>query len=148
MLPPANWVNVDKGTFLISSSAVRRHGNIKCSYTAVVRFASDDDVTVGETIRDMVSGTAILSDVFEVECHGQDGDKYRNIHIAVAPLLQSKVAPQLWHQRALGYNIVILGLYSVSSLTWKRSQPKTYLANLYAHAQSLPYPYMLYMISI
>ena len=118
-----NWVEVINGTFHITESASKHHGNITCRYTPLKRGSSDWIVTDMDTIN-ITHGDPITSDFFTVRCVGTSNNKtYRNIHSGIYKK-ETKAHPL--PTSAMGFNVLILGLDSVSRMAMERLFLKTY----------------------
>ena len=117
-----NWVYVEKGTFQISSAAIKRHGAIRCAYTPLYHGGDDFHTRWGETVADMKSGSPIETDFFKVECTADDKAKHSNIHAGIAPIKETNAS----RQGSFDLNVLMIGFDSVSRITWMRNQPKTY----------------------
>ena len=125
-LAEENWVYVDRGKFQISASAIRRHGEVACVYTPLMR-GSDDFTTIwGDPVADMKSGMRLQTDFFKVNCTAGDNSTYFNIHAGIRPVRQPSPEPSDGTQNPLGLNILIIGFDSTSRLAWMRNLPKTY----------------------
>jgi hypothetical protein len=78
----------------------------------------------------MKDGMRVTSDVFKVICTADDGQKYSNIHSAIAVnqkvVDRSEKLSSRLSSSALNLSILIFGFDSVSRMTWMRSLPKSY----------------------
>ena len=125
-LAEENWVYVDRGIFQISASAIRRHGEVACVYTPLVR-GSDDFTTIwGDPVVGVKSGMRLQTDFFKVNCTARDKSTYFNIHAGIRPVRQPRREPPPGSQNPLGFNILMIGFDSTSRLGWMRNLPKTY----------------------
>ncbi|XP_076435622.1 uncharacterized protein LOC143275425 [Babylonia areolata] len=79
----ADWVYVTNGTFRISRRARRLYGKITCEYAPMVR-GSDFSARHAPHVKPMLDGSALQSDFFKVACVSGGGQRYMNIHSAVA----------------------------------------------------------------
>ena len=122
-LKEENWVEVVNGTFHITERAFKDHGNITCQYTPLKREPHDFGVKDMETIN-ITHGDPITSDFFTVSCAGDLSNKiYRNLHSGIYKK-KTKVYPL--PTNAMGFDVFILGLDSVSRMAMKRLFPNTY----------------------
>lgn len=121
-----NWVYAENGTFQISSTAIKRHGVIRCAYTPLYHGGDDFHTRWGDTVADFRSGSPLKTDFFKVACSANDNAKYNNIHAGIAPVKPPTVAPTTGPQTSLDLNILMIGFDSVSRMTWQRNLPKTY----------------------
>lgn len=117
-----NWVYTRNGKFYISMSSERKHGKILCKYEAIVN--SNEDFTVLEPMYPMLNGSSLISDAFRVSCTAADGKAYSNTHACIAPQFQSVQAKHL--QSSDNFNVLILGLDSLSRQMFMRLLPKTH----------------------
>ena len=119
----ANWVEVVNGTFHITEQAFGNHGNISCHYTPLSRGPNDHSVMQMETIN-ITHGDPITSDFFTVKCVGDLSKKmYQNLHSGIYKK-KAKVFPLPIN--AMGLNVLILGLDSVSRMCMQRYFPNTH----------------------
>ena len=118
-----NWVEVANGTFHITKQAFRDHGNITCRYTPLKRGPNDFSVKEMTTIN-ITHGDPIVSDFFTVRCAGDLSNKtYTNLHSGIYKK-NTRIHPL--PKNAMGFNVLILGLDSVSRMSMQRLFPKTY----------------------
>ena len=116
-------VEVVNGTFHITERASRGHGNITCRYTPLERGIDDFTVKDMETIN-IRHGDSITSDFFTASCVSDLSNKtYKNVHSGI---YKKKIEVRTLPADAMGFNVLILGLDSVSRMAWKRLFPDTY----------------------
>ena len=127
-LAEENWVYVDRGMFQISASAIRRHGEVKCVYTPLMRGRNDYTTIWGDPVVDVMSGMRLQTDFFKVNCTAEDNSAYFNIHAGITPVREPTPGPDAsaGTQNPLGLNILMIGFDSTSRLAWMRNVPKTY----------------------
>ena len=125
-LAEENWVYVDRGTFQISASAIRRHGQLKCIYTPLLRGGDDYTTIWGDPVAVAKSGMRLQTDFFKVNCTARDNSTYFNIHAGIRPVRQRRPESSDGTQNPLGLNILMIGFDSTSRLAWMRNLPKTY----------------------
>ncbi len=123
-----NWVYVYNGTFRISKNAISTHGAITCDYSPQMRGHNDFAVVNGPTVYAIADGTPLQSDFFMVRCQAADGKVYKNLHSGIHFRQEFhdrhnifKMPPQ-----ALGMNVLMFGIDSVSRMTWMRNLPKSH----------------------
>ena len=122
-LKEENWVDVVNGTFHITERASRDHGNITCQYTPIKRETHDFGVKDMETIN-ITHGDPITSDFFTASCVSDLSNKtYEDVHSGI---YKKKIEVRPLPTDAMGFNVLILGLDSVSRMAWKRVFPETY----------------------
>ena len=63
-----NWVYVKNGTFRIREDLKIAHGKVMCEYTALKRGQDDFTVMHDFRINNMLDGSPLVSDFFEVGC--------------------------------------------------------------------------------
>ena len=122
-LKEENWVEVVNGTFHITERAFGDHGNISCRYTPLERGPNDFSIMDMETIN-IKHGDPIISDFFTAMCVGDFSNKtYADLHSGIYKK-NTKIYPLPIN--AMGFNVLILGLDSVSRMAMQRLFPKTY----------------------
>ena len=111
------------GTFHLTQRASRDHGNITCRYTPLKR--GPDDFTVEDMATLSIKhGDLITSDFFTVRCSSSVGNAtYVNLHSGIH---KQEISVNSLPSDAMGLNVLILGMDSVSRVAWKRLSPKTY----------------------
>lgn len=117
-----DWVYTKNGKFYISLAAEKKHGKLKCKYEPI--FSADEDFVVGESYFPMLNGSKLLSDAFKVSCIAADGYKYSNTHACIAQ--QSPRIPVKMSSSSENFNVLILGLDSLSRQMFMRLLPKTH----------------------
>ena len=122
-LKEENWVDVVNGTFHITEQASRDHGNISCQYTPLKRASDDQTVLDMETVN-ITHGDPITSDFFTASCVSDLSNKiYEDVHSGIyKKTIEARPLPT----DAMGFNVLILGLDSVSRMAWQRLFPETY----------------------
>ena len=124
-----NWVHVTNGTFFIAEQAIRDHGHITCRYTPVKRGSDDFTIHDMATV-DIKHGAQISSDFFTVSCKSQGGKRYKNIHAAIVHKGDVKSLPPRFTPAlpagAMGLNVLVLGIDSLSRMAWLRNFPDTH----------------------
>ncbi len=121
-----NWVFVKNRTFYIDSSASAKIGPISCDYTKFWR-SSGSDRLLTKTTENFLSGSPVQSDYFKIKCKAGNRT-FRNVYATVVPSEDAiKRAKAITPSgSSLGLNVYLLGLDSVSRMTFLRSLPKTY----------------------
>ena len=118
-----NWVEVLNGTFFITESASRDYGNITCQCTPLKRGPDDHSVLDMETVN-IKDGDPITSDFFTVSCVDSLTNKtYTNIHSGI---YKKNIKVRTLPKNAMGFDVLILALDSVSRMAMKRLFPKTH----------------------
>ena len=118
-----DWVEVVNGTFHITDQAFRDQGNITCYYTPLKRGPNDFKVEDMETMN-ITHGDPITSDFFTARCVGDLSNKtYVNLHSGIYKK-NTNIYPL--PTNAMGFNVLILGIDSVSRMAMQRLFPKTY----------------------
>ena len=122
-----NWISVHRGRFIISPDALTIHGDIQCMYSPIVRGRDDGETYFGANIS-VKRGDLITSDAFKVYCSASDGSSYINSHSSVMlkPELQMQQNEPSLKETAMGLDILIFGVDSMSHMTWLRNLPKTH----------------------
>ena len=122
-LKEENWVEVVNGTFRITERASMKYGNITCRYTPLKRGRDDQTVLDMETIN-ITHGDPITSDFFTASCVSDLSNKtYEDVHSGI---YKKKIEVRPLPTDAMGFNVLILALDSVSRTAWKRLFPETY----------------------
>lgn len=120
------WAHVDGSQHLvISESAIRKHGAIRCTLIYVERV-SDDELKFSKRIvvRD---GDKITSDFSVINCTASNGKKWRHPLWSVVPdekkveLLSQIEKPADWS----GLDVYFIGFDSLSQMSFRRKMPKT-----------------------
>ncbi|XP_060585796.1 uncharacterized protein LOC132741603 [Ruditapes philippinarum] len=117
-----DWVYTGSGKFYISLKAVKNHGEIKCSYEAIVN--DNEEFKILDPVYPMLNGSDLKSDAFKVYCKASDGKTYSNTHACIAP--QSPRMAGEYSSNSERFNVLILGLDSTSRQMYMRMLPKTY----------------------
>ena len=118
-----HWVLVINSTFHITERASRDHGNITCRYAPLKRRPDDFTLEDDETIN-IKHGDPITSDFLTVRCVGDLSKKtYENVHSGI---YKKKIEVRPMPTDAMGFNVMILGVDSVSRMAWRRLFPETY----------------------
>ncbi|GAB1603566.1 uncharacterized protein LOC115216652 [Argonauta hians] len=122
-----NWIYVRKGVFVKSPEILKKYRNFTCDLTPILRGADDYEIKDGKVIKNIQDGDLIPSDFFRISCKSNK-TKYENIHSAIAKrkliykrLKKAKPPPDM-----LKLNVLMLGIDSVSHMTWLRQLPKSY----------------------
>ena len=118
----ADWVYTGNGKFYISLTAVKIHGEIKCTYEAIVN--NNENFKVLDPVYPMLNGSELKSDAFKVYCKASDGNTYSNTHACIAP--QSPRMVGEYSRNSERFNVLILGLDSTSRQMYMRMLPKTH----------------------
>ncbi|XP_045168547.2 uncharacterized protein LOC123531552 [Mercenaria mercenaria] len=117
-----DWVYTGNGRFYISLSAVKKHGEIKCSYQPIVN--ENEEFKILDPHYPMLNGSTLVSDAFKVSCTASNGNKYSNMHACIAP--QPSRMSRDYSPRSENFNVLMLGLDSVSRHMYMRLLPKTH----------------------
>jgi hypothetical protein len=117
------WIYTGNGKFYISASVVKRHGEINCTYTPIGN--SNDNFKRLKPVYPMLNNTDLMTDAFEVLCKANDGKIYSNIHACISRKPSPK-SSKTTSSETDRYNVIILGLDSLSRLMFQRVLPKTH----------------------
>ena len=131
-----NWVSARGGVFRINPIIKRRWPDVECSFIPVLR-ADDYRVYYGEAVGEMNDGQAISADFFIANCNSDVGKVHYQLLHAGIRRLDSPPSSGLLPQNALGLNVIVFGLDSVSRLSWRRYLPKT-LEHFEGKMQAVP----------
>ncbi|KAH9504121.1 hypothetical protein Btru_065043 [Bulinus truncatus] len=128
-----NWVYVNNGTLLFSSSSIGQHGEFRCDYYPLIRGPGDYNITYGAPIRNVLHGSPLVSDFFKIECLSKKKKIYQNIHagVHVNQTIKDRLAQVKPPTEGLGLSVTLLGFDSMSRMSWLRRMPLTreYLVN-------------------
>lgn len=128
-----NWIYVENSTFFIDKDAIKKHGQITCTYTKYWRVT--DYKTASKKYENFQSGSPLMSDFFKAECTAVDGHEYKNIHASVvrstdalnrSNARRSPTSTNVGDGMNLNLNVYIIGFDSLSRMTFMRKMPKTY----------------------
>lgn len=119
-----NWIYTENGRFYISHNALQKYGNIDCSYIPIV--CENDNIKYLTKILNVQSGDQLVSDAFKVTCKSKLGYRYSNTHacISVKEDLDRFKVNQKGDE--MPYNVLFVGLDSMSKQAYKRFMPKTH----------------------
>ena len=118
-----DWVYTGNGKFYISSSAVKKYGEINCIYTPIDNV--NDNFKRLKPVDPMLNNTNLLTDAFEVMCTSTSGKKYSNIHACISQTPSSKTSSET-STNTDRFNVIILGLDSLSRAMFQRVLPNTH----------------------
>ena len=113
------WVYTRNGKFYISASAVRRHGDINCTYIPIRNIKDSYESFIPGI--PMINNSILVSDAFHVLCNSTSGEYYENYHACISVNKKSKES-----KTGNKFNVMILGLDSFSRLMFQRLLPKTH----------------------
>ncbi|KAF2369009.1 Protein of unknown function DUF229 [Trinorchestia longiramus] len=123
-----DWVSVRGSVASISKQAKLRHGgDIKCTFTEVLRLPDDDNVEDGDSRSTSSNFTFTASDFAKVSCSAADGEKWSSVVAGVRA--KAVRPPSSWSavpDDGLGVSVMALAVDSLSHNTFIRSLPKTY----------------------
>ncbi|KAK3867547.1 hypothetical protein Pcinc_027003 [Petrolisthes cinctipes] len=125
--PEPEWVEVKGSVAAITIQAKKKHGDILCSFTEVVRV-DDDLVRRGLTTSTHDTFTMANTDFYTVSCNASDGQTWQNT-VAGIRVDEEILENTGWHltpSDGLKLNYLMLGLDSLSRNTFIRTLPKSY----------------------
>ncbi|XP_060603128.1 uncharacterized protein LOC132756151 [Ruditapes philippinarum] len=117
------WVYTGNGKFYISSVAVKRYGEINCTYIPISNF--NDNYKRLKPIYPMLNNSDLRTDAFKVLCKSANGSKYDNYHACIS-INKQPTANQSEISNENKFNVMILGLDSFSRQMFQRLLPKTH----------------------
>ena len=125
-----DWVYTANGNFHTSARARQRYGSIDCSYIPIV--CENDDNKLLPIVEHVETGSSLTADAMHVTCTSSSGHRYENIHasISISESDSRRNNGKGYKQRGVDsppqYNVIILGLDSMSRFAYKRFLPKSY----------------------
>ena len=125
---PPPWLYVLNGTlFKSKSDKIKNVSDIKCDITEVFR-KDEDSKMYGKTFTniDVINGTKMTSDVMTAKCVNGKGEKQQMTYFGGVPIQDVLKRPITFKKTALGIDVILIGLDSVSRSHWIRKLPKTY----------------------
>uniref|UniRef100_A0A0K8SW36 Uncharacterized protein n=1 Tax=Lygus hesperus TaxID=30085 RepID=A0A0K8SW36_LYGHE len=122
-----DWVEIKGSRALITQEARRKHGDIECSFTDLIR-TNDFATQVGLTTKTHTEYSLESSDFVRVDCVGESGKRWSNI-MAGARYDQDIFDRTGWDTLPKGstkMNVLMFGFDSISRLTFSRKLPKSF----------------------
>ncbi|GBM29814.1 hypothetical protein AVEN_48266-1 [Araneus ventricosus] len=120
----------EEGVLKFNLTAVKSSGfvvdNLRCDYKEIIR-KNDFDVEYGKAHKILLNGSRLFADFVYVSCYNFAGIAfYTNIHCHVHPKKNKLNATNNSENSDVVYNVIILGIDSLSRLSFIRHLPKTY----------------------
>ncbi|KAK3100100.1 hypothetical protein FSP39_014778 [Pinctada imbricata] len=120
-----DWVTVGNGSAWVTTSALKKHGDITCRLSYIGRKDDFEITWFGDEELKGTKPIKIKEDFFRAKCSAADGDSYNNVHAGVAykPELHT---PYIQNQNGMNLNVLMIGFDSVSHMTFIRKLQKSY----------------------
>ncbi|GIY85954.1 uncharacterized protein CDAR_559921 [Caerostris darwini] len=119
-----------EGVLRFNLTAVKSSGyvveNLRCDYKEIIR-KNDFETEYGDPHRIPINGTKLFSDFVYVSCYNFAGLAfYTNVHCHIFPKRDNLNESTDSEKKDSFYNVLILGVDSLSRLSFIRHLPKTY----------------------